>query len=385
MLEPSSSEDENDELGHEDSDNLSNSTRDGSYPGGNSSHGGSIGSTGLYVSGGASGPRSVSPAISGMIISDSGTSTLRSVSNDRLNVTGSRGSGSLLSRSVSPSPSPSSTLSIGTTMSASMSGQGATGSTGMSGAPTAGSCSGSVSGHSLTNRDGAGSASGGSDANSLVGSRIDENDRAEKEEQDRKVRLQLYVLVTRCISYPFNAKQPTDMSRRHLKVNKSQLEQIINRFTSFLKGDTSLPCDEAFVQAVQGYYERFLRSDRALLMVTSGASSLHDFRSIFKSSIEKRVKSLPEIDGLSKETVLNSWMSKFEVLIRGDEDTKKPTPSRSQVAAQQQGLASELILTKEQLYDMFQHVLNIKKFEHQLLYNALQVSLLTFQLVNCFK
>ncbi|XP_015784018.1 calcium-dependent secretion activator 1 isoform X3 [Tetranychus urticae] len=378
MLEPSSSEDENDELGHEDSDNLSNSTRDGSYPGGSSSLGGSIGSTGLYVSGGggAGGPRSVSPAISGMIISDSGNSTLRSVSNDRLNVTGSRGSGSLLSRSVSPSPSPSSTLSIGTTASISA-GQATTGSNvlGTSGPATTGmgSCSGSVSGHSLTNRDGAGSASGGSDANSLVGSRIDENDRAEKEEQDRKVRLQLYVLVTRCISYPFNAKQPTDMSRRHLKVNKSQLEQIINRFTSFLKGDTSLPCDEAFVQAVQGYYERFLRSDRALLMVTSGASSLHDFRSIFKSSIEKRVKSLPEIDGLSKETVLNSWMSKFEVLIRGDEDTKKPAPSRSQVAAQQQGLASELILTKEQLYDMFQHVLNIKKFEHQLLYNALQL------------
>lgn len=387
MLEPSSSEDENDELGHEDSDNISTSTRDGSYPGGSSSLGGSIGSSTLYPGGGGSGPRSVSPAISGMIISDSGNSTLRSVSNDRLNVTGSRGSGSLLTRSVSPSPSPSSTLSTGTTLSASC-GQGTTGSSGLGPSMTgAGSCSGSMSGHntrdsgnitSSMGASGSGGNSGTGDSSSLAGGgggRLDESERAEKEEQERKVRLQLYVFVIRCISYPFNAKQPTDMSRRHLKVNKSQLEQIINRFASFLKGDTTLPCDDAFVQAVQGYYERFLRSDRALLMVTSGASSLHDFRSIFKSSIEKRVKSLPEIDGLSKETVLNSWMSKFEVLIRGDEETKKPTPSRSQVAAQQQGLASELILTKEQLYDMFQHVLNIKKFEHQLLYNALQVSL----------
>ena len=30
-------------------------------------------------------------------------------------------------------------------------------------------------------------------------------------------------------------------------------------------------------------------------------------------------------------------------------------------------------MTKEQLFDLFQQVLNIKKFEHQLLYNAMQV------------
>jgi hypothetical protein len=41
---------------------------------------------------------------------------------------------------------------------------------------------------------------------------------------------------------------------------------------------------------------------------------------------------------------------------------------------QQQSLNSELILSKEQLYDMFQQILGIKKFEHQLLFNALQVN-----------
>lgn len=38
---------------------------------------------------------------------------------------------------------------------------------------------------------------------------------------------------------------------------------------------------------------------------------------------------------------------------------------------QQQSLISEMILPKEQLYDMFQQILGIKKFEHQLLFNAL--------------
>lgn len=41
----------------------------------------------------------------------------------------------------------------------------------------------------------------------------------------------------------------------------------------------------------------------------------------------------------------------------------------------QQPLNSELILTKEQLYDMFQQILGVKKFEHQILYNALMVSM----------
>lgn len=38
------------------------------------------------------------------------------------------------------------------------------------------------------------------------------------------------------------------------------------------------------------------------------------------------------------------------------------------------GAVSELILSKEQLYEMFQQILGIKKLEHQLLYNACQVS-----------
>ena len=36
--------------------------------------------------------------------------------------------------------------------------------------------------------------------------------------------------------------------------------------------------------------------------------------------------------------------------------------------------SSESILSKEQLYDMFQNILTIKKFEHQLIFNSAQVS-----------
>lgn len=193
----------------------------------------------------------------------------------------------------------------------------------------------------------------------------DKNDA--KSEEERKRRLQLYVFVMRCIAYPFNAKQPTDMARRQTKITKQQLQTIKDRFSAFLNGETNIVADEAFTNAVQSYYEVFVKSDRVLAMVKSGGSSANDFREVFKNNIEKRVRSLPEIDGLSKETVLSSWMTKYDAIFRGEEDPRKH-PQRGTTAA------SELILSKEQLYDMFQNILTVKKYEHQILYNACQVS-----------
>lgn len=194
----------------------------------------------------------------------------------------------------------------------------------------------------------------------------DPAEKQEREEEERKRRLQLYVFILRCISYPFNAKQPTDMTKRQIKVSKHQLETIQGRFQSFLKGELQIAADEAFTNAVQSYHEVFLKNERLASMVASGACSQHDLREVFKHNVEKRVRSLPEIDGLSKETVLTSWMAKFDMIIKGEEDSKRP-------GRMQQTLNSELIMPKEQLFDMFQQILGIKKFEHQLLFNALQL------------
>ena len=47
-----------------------------------------------------------------------------------------------------------------------------------------------------------------------------------REEEERKRRIQLYVYVLRCIAYNFNAKQPNDMQKRHLKVTKEGHERM---------------------------------------------------------------------------------------------------------------------------------------------------------------
>ncbi|XP_056293025.1 calcium-dependent secretion activator 1 isoform X1 [Pseudoliparis swirei] len=202
-----------------------------------------------------------------------------------------------------------------------------------------------------------------------VGSDKEKEDleKMQREEEERKKRLQLYVFVMRCIAYPFNAKQPTDMARRQQKISKQHLQTVKERFQAFLNGETQIVADEAFINAVQSYYEVFLKSDRVSRMVQSGGCSASDSREVFKKHIEKRVRSLPEIDGLSKETVLSSWIAKFDTIYRGEEDLRKHQQRMTASAA------SELILSKDQLYEMFQQILGIKKFEHQLLYNACQL------------
>lgn len=188
----------------------------------------------------------------------------------------------------------------------------------------------------------------------------------QQEDDERRERLQLYIFVLRCIAYPFNARQPTDMARRHARVSKQDLVKIKQRFEDFLKGDTKIASDEAFYNAVRAYFDIFICSERVQKMVISGGCSSNDFREVFKAMIEKRVRSLPEIDGISKETVLSSWMAKNDAIFRGEDDPKKGP----RIAA---SAASELILSKEQLYEMFQTILGVKKYEHQILFNACQL------------
>lgn len=62
-----------------------------------------------------------------------------------------------------------------------------------------------------------------------VGSEKEKEDleKMQREEEEKKKRLQLYVFVMRCIAYPFNAKQPTDMTRRQQKVRSEMIYVLV--------------------------------------------------------------------------------------------------------------------------------------------------------------
>lgn len=188
----------------------------------------------------------------------------------------------------------------------------------------------------------------------------------EEDDQERKEKLMLYVFVLRCIAHPFNAKQQTDMTRRQNKITKQESVVIKNRFEQFLNGMTKIESDKAFHNAIKCYFDTFLSGERVLKMVGCGSCTAGDFRDVFKSSIEKRVRKLPP--GLTKETVLSSWMAKFDSIYRGEENSTR-CPARMTGTTS----TSEMILSKDQLYEMFQSIIGIKKYEHVILFNACQV------------
>ena len=83
---------------------------------------------------------------------------------------------------------------------------------------------------------------------------------------------------------------------------------------------------------------------------------------------------------------MTSWMAKFDAITKGSVTTFKQFPhlklllhltEEEQRRPGQRLPVSQLgneLMNKEQLYDLFQQILSVKKFEHQLLYNAMQVS-----------
>ncbi len=91
----------------------------------------------------------------------------------------------------------------------------------------------------------------------------------------------------------------------------------------------------------------------------------------YRHQSEKRIRQLPEIDGLSKDTVVTSWMAKYDALMKED-DVKRPGQRQPTT------MLGNDIMSKEQLYDLYQQILGVKKFEHQLLYNAMQVRSFSF-------
>lgn len=296
-------------------------------------------------------------------------------------------------------------------------------------------------------------------------------DEEQREEENRKLRLQLYVFVLRCISYSFNAKQTntTDLHYRqqqqHLKLRKNQLEQIVQLHTRYIKGPfaASGKCphqqlnkqlsaiqlkqlDELYEKTHLTFNRKFLQNERMRLFVESECCSQQDLRELFRQHVERILKESklflpakstsmirhslalkgditqgaqaqqrqPAVNNLlaNRELIINSWLVKFEFVIREDNDGSiaagsssasqlgsveplaalliptgtgggiqssgscsgaSSTAATNVAVCSQQQQQQALNLNKEQLYQMFQNILNIKKFEHQLLYNALQL------------
>lgn len=292
---------------------------------------------------------------------------------------------------------------------------------------------------------------------------IDIEEQQQEENRKLRLQLYVFVLRCISYSFnakPTNTRE-LHLKQQQVKLKKQQLEQIIQLHSRFIRSGpnsfSSKQCphqhlinksltqqqlkqlDELYERVHITFNRKFLQNERMKLLVESECCSQQDLRELFKLNADKIIKQsglfkppsaaqqhLARSGGqysttagltssssnlitpsdfsesnlkANKELILNSWLIKFESIIRDQDglqgalnDNSLTTTSMSAggVVEQSQALlhpssSSSLLtgstqqqqqqqqMTKEQLYQMFQNILNIKKFEHQLLYNALQL------------
>ena len=191
------------------------------------------------------------------------------------------------------------------------------------------------------------------------------------EEEERRSLLQLYVLVARCIAYPFANKQNDTVggTRNCVRATEPSLIELRKRFEAFLDGRTRLggTVDEAMQEAMGIYHESVLINPDVAALVKAGGWMVDDFTSVFQAMLPRLLAKLKPNEDAEKR-IKRVWLQKFDMLLRGETEIVCQDPNSSRLPT-----SSEMQLTTEQLYDVFQGVLGVKRFEHQILYKECQV------------
>lgn len=185
-------------------------------------------------------------------------------------------------------------------------------------------------------------------------------------EVDERTNLQLYAFVARCIAYPFGARYKHDTTHRPPKLSLFQLEMARGRFQSFLDGQLKIPTDDAFNSAVGSFYKTVLMSREVTKVVEGAGWSVGDFTEVFKKCIQEHIGALPDFKNISKQTLLDAWMERVELIFRGETE-KRMLPIYSSPTLE------DTKLGREQLFEMFQKVLKVRRRQHQILFNLMQV------------
>jgi hypothetical protein len=145
-----------------------------------------------------------------------------------------------------------------------------------------------------------------------------------------------------------------------------------DRFEAFLEGRTRLSgnVDAAVQEAMRIYNETVLVNADVAALVRAGGWMVEDFALVFRAMLPRMLADL-ELDEETDARVKSVWLQIFGVLSRGEPGLAYQDASSSSLNITP--ASSEMLLTTEQLYEVFQGVLGVKRFEHQILFNQCQL------------
>ena len=192
----------------------------------------------------------------------------------------------------------------------------------------------------------------------------------------------LYLMVARCISYPFNAKHQLETSPPKVKLNLNRFNLICRTLQSCLNEEEDLvrkifltqqerACtrNKKFLQCVLWFMDNVIQRDDVNTMCRKGMYSVKELDAIFKVVSRKHLGIKYSSPQYEEHLDHQLWCSTFRKLVEQSSHSSPVSNPRTPVGVNGGGGAPN----PDQLYKMFQLVLKIRNIEHQILYRICQV------------
>ena len=207
---------------------------------------------------------------------------------------------------------------------------------------------------------------------------------------------QLYLLIARCIAYPFNAKLHVETAPSKPKLTETMhqcihdvLKQCVDQDKNLLQqlilNNSELKCikNKEFQTMVDFYLHVIFLKDDIKVICYRGCFSTRELENIFRVITFKHFRSMLLLQGHASSTEnvtkriegdpsFQVWISTFSKMIELGRQVSMTSKQRKELnkhmTAMQMG-------NKEDMYKMFQDILNISRKDHQSLVQICQVSL----------
>lgn len=192
----------------------------------------------------------------------------------------------------------------------------------------------------------------------------------QKNEQEEKNRYRLYLLVLRCIAYPFNLYTQSATTVLPMRLTKSSYRAICDKVATSV---TNPETEEDFCHCLRWYYKSILNRQDVITRATSGEFSLRELRYVFKVHAHRHL-CRDTSDGI--EETLHSWLSQFDVLFKVD--SHEWFSRRRASTLPRVGLVknpeNSTTMNPDSFYRMFQEILGISPIEHHAIITEYQIN-----------
>lgn len=196
----------------------------------------------------------------------------------------------------------------------------------------------------------------------------------QRNEQEERNRYRLYLLVLRCIAYPFNIYTQPPTTVFPMRLTKSSYHAICDKAAACV---TDPETEENFRLCLKWYYKSILNRQDVVTRATSGEISLRELRYVFKVHAHRHLCRANSDTSEGIEEMLHSWLSQFDILFKVDSHewfSKRRASTLPRADGLMKRPENRTTTNSDSFYRMFQEALGISPIEHHAIITEYQIN-----------